>query len=131
MLGSLEESLGRCKAALAQIAGANLTDHWFPKKINIYFYSCRSTRESLLPLFTVKSQQVLVKSHSEKRLLFKKNATKQRSRLLCSLHIRSYCRSVSPARSSRSSQPSHVRTTSLSKNLIMKPQNTNMQKVSL
>ncbi|XP_015723078.1 disintegrin and metalloproteinase domain-containing protein 12 isoform X1 [Coturnix japonica] len=37
-------------------------------------------------------------------------------------------RSVSPARSSRSSKPNHVRTASLSKNLVMKPQNTNMQK---
>uniref|UniRef100_A0A8C9L650 ADAM metallopeptidase domain 12 n=1 Tax=Pavo cristatus TaxID=9049 RepID=A0A8C9L650_PAVCR len=37
-------------------------------------------------------------------------------------------RSVSPARSSRSSKPNHVRTASLSKNLIMKPQNTNVQK---
>ncbi|OXB62953.1 hypothetical protein ASZ78_014965 [Callipepla squamata] len=38
-------------------------------------------------------------------------------------------RSVSPARSSRPSDPNHVRTTSLSKNLIMKPQNTSMQKI--
>uniref|UniRef100_A0A8V0XH69 ADAM metallopeptidase domain 12 n=1 Tax=Gallus gallus TaxID=9031 RepID=A0A8V0XH69_CHICK len=37
-------------------------------------------------------------------------------------------RSVSPARSSRSSKLNHVRTTSLSKNLIMKPQNANVQK---
>ncbi|XP_009276235.1 PREDICTED: disintegrin and metalloproteinase domain-containing protein 12 isoform X2 [Aptenodytes forsteri] len=37
-------------------------------------------------------------------------------------------RSVSPARPSSSSEPSHVHTTSLSKNLIMKPQNTNIQK---
>ncbi|KAM6330307.1 disintegrin and metalloproteinase domain-containing protein 12 isoform 2-T2 [Podargus strigoides] len=37
-------------------------------------------------------------------------------------------RSVSPARSSSSSEPNHVHTTSLSKNLIMKPQNTNIQK---
>ncbi|XP_031410390.1 disintegrin and metalloproteinase domain-containing protein 12-like isoform X1 [Meleagris gallopavo] len=37
-------------------------------------------------------------------------------------------RSVSPARASRSSKPNHIRTTSLSKNLIMKPQNTNLQK---
>ncbi|KAM9285637.1 disintegrin and metalloproteinase domain-containing protein 12 isoform 2-T2 [Morus bassanus] len=37
-------------------------------------------------------------------------------------------RSVSPARPSSSSEPNHVHTTSLSKNLIMKPQNTNIQK---
>ncbi|NWS41096.1 ADA12 protein, partial [Probosciger aterrimus] len=38
-------------------------------------------------------------------------------------------RSVSPARASSSSEPNHhVPTTSLSKNLIRKPQNTNMQK---
>ncbi|GAB0191927.1 disintegrin and metalloproteinase domain-containing protein 12 [Grus japonensis] len=37
-------------------------------------------------------------------------------------------RSVSPARPSSSSEPNHVHTTSLSKNLIMKPQNTNTQK---
>ncbi|KAK4820643.1 hypothetical protein QYF61_002229 [Mycteria americana] len=37
-------------------------------------------------------------------------------------------RSVSPARPSSSSEPNHVHTTSLSKNVIMKPQNTNIQK---
>ncbi|XP_009474015.1 PREDICTED: disintegrin and metalloproteinase domain-containing protein 12 isoform X2 [Nipponia nippon] len=37
-------------------------------------------------------------------------------------------RSVSPARPSSSSEPNHVHTTSLSKNLIMKPQNTSIQK---
>uniref|UniRef100_A0A663MZ24 ADAM metallopeptidase domain 12 n=1 Tax=Athene cunicularia TaxID=194338 RepID=A0A663MZ24_ATHCN len=37
-------------------------------------------------------------------------------------------RSVSPARPSSSSDPNHVHTTSLSKNLITKPQNTNIQK---
>uniref|UniRef100_A0A8C0FT79 ADAM metallopeptidase domain 12 n=1 Tax=Bubo bubo TaxID=30461 RepID=A0A8C0FT79_BUBBB len=37
-------------------------------------------------------------------------------------------RSVSPARPSSSSDPNHVHTTSLSKNLIMKPQNANIQK---
>ncbi|KFQ70118.1 Disintegrin and metalloproteinase domain-containing protein 12, partial [Phaethon lepturus] len=37
-------------------------------------------------------------------------------------------RSVSPARPSSSSEPNHVHTTSLSKNLIMKPQNKNIQK---
>ncbi|KAF1464677.1 Disintegrin and metalloproteinase domain-containing protein 12, partial [Pygoscelis antarcticus] len=37
-------------------------------------------------------------------------------------------RSVSPARPSSSSEPNHVHTMSLSKNLIMKPQNTNIQK---
>ncbi|KAM9282548.1 disintegrin and metalloproteinase domain-containing protein 12 isoform 2-T2 [Cariama cristata] len=37
-------------------------------------------------------------------------------------------RSVSPARPSASSEPNRVHTTSLSKNLIMKPQNTNIQK---
>uniref|UniRef100_A0A663EAN4 ADAM metallopeptidase domain 12 n=1 Tax=Aquila chrysaetos chrysaetos TaxID=223781 RepID=A0A663EAN4_AQUCH len=37
-------------------------------------------------------------------------------------------RSVSPARPSSSSEPNHVHTRSLSKNLTMKPQNTNIQK---
>ncbi|XP_010580262.1 PREDICTED: disintegrin and metalloproteinase domain-containing protein 12 isoform X2 [Haliaeetus leucocephalus] len=37
-------------------------------------------------------------------------------------------RSVSPARPSSSSEPNHIHTRSLSKNLIMKPQNTNIQK---
>uniref|UniRef100_A0A8B9QH85 ADAM metallopeptidase domain 12 n=1 Tax=Apteryx owenii TaxID=8824 RepID=A0A8B9QH85_APTOW len=37
-------------------------------------------------------------------------------------------RSVSPARPSNSSEPNHVHSTSLSKNLIMKPQNTTIQK---
>uniref|UniRef100_A0A8D0ELP9 ADAM metallopeptidase domain 12 n=1 Tax=Strix occidentalis caurina TaxID=311401 RepID=A0A8D0ELP9_STROC len=37
-------------------------------------------------------------------------------------------RSVSPARPSSSSDPNHVHTTSLSKNLITKPQNENIQK---
>ncbi|KAJ7398836.1 hypothetical protein BTVI_121490 [Pitangus sulphuratus] len=37
-------------------------------------------------------------------------------------------RSVSPARPSSSSEPNHVHTTAVSKNLIMKPQNTTIQK---
>ncbi|KAM6130653.1 disintegrin and metalloproteinase domain-containing protein 12 isoform 2-T2 [Phoenicopterus ruber ruber] len=37
-------------------------------------------------------------------------------------------RSVSPARPSSSAEPNRLHTTSLSKNLIMKPQNTNIQK---
>ncbi|NXA34501.1 ADA12 protein, partial [Eudromia elegans] len=37
-------------------------------------------------------------------------------------------RSVTPSRPSSSSEPNHVHSTSLSKNLIRKPQNTNMQK---
>ncbi|XP_010155887.1 PREDICTED: disintegrin and metalloproteinase domain-containing protein 12-like, partial [Eurypyga helias] len=37
-------------------------------------------------------------------------------------------RSVTPARPSSSPEPNHVHTTSLSKNLITKPQNTNIQK---
>uniref|UniRef100_A0A8C4P498 ADAM metallopeptidase domain 12 n=1 Tax=Dromaius novaehollandiae TaxID=8790 RepID=A0A8C4P498_DRONO len=37
-------------------------------------------------------------------------------------------RSVRPARPANSSEPNHVHSTSLSKNLIMKPQNTNVQK---
>uniref|UniRef100_A0A8B9DC30 ADAM metallopeptidase domain 12 n=1 Tax=Anser cygnoides TaxID=8845 RepID=A0A8B9DC30_ANSCY len=37
-------------------------------------------------------------------------------------------RSVSPARPSSLSEPNHIRTTSLRKNLIMKPQNTNIPK---
>uniref|UniRef100_A0A8C6YS71 ADAM metallopeptidase domain 12 n=1 Tax=Nothoprocta perdicaria TaxID=30464 RepID=A0A8C6YS71_NOTPE len=37
-------------------------------------------------------------------------------------------RSVTPARPPNSSEPNHVHSTSLSKNLIRKPQNTNMQK---
>jgi len=38
MLDSLEESLGRYKAALPQIAEANLTDYWFPKNQYLFLF---------------------------------------------------------------------------------------------
>lgn len=48
----------------------------------------------------------------------------------CVQEVFLYSRSVSPARPSRSSEPNHVHTASRNKNLILKPQNTNIQKVS-